>query len=150
MSLNPLCGGNSLHWQKVERSLGSGISTPWPNESPNEKFLEVTSFGWCVPWTMLLMDESYGDTLSQGHILQGRLKLLFGYTWSGWGWIDIAANIFDKRNLRITVFTHQQADIIRGLLKGPKLEIFGYRVFTQIRPVCAGDAVTRQLKIMIF
>jgi hypothetical protein len=29
-------------------------------------------------------------------------------------------------------------------LKGPKLEIFGFRVFSQIRPVWVGDLVTRQ------
>jgi hypothetical protein len=30
-----------------------------------------------------------------------------------------------------------------NLLKGPKLEIFGSRVFTQIRPVWVGDLETR-------
>jgi hypothetical protein len=30
------------------------------------------------------------------------------------------------------------------LLKGPKLEIFGFRVFSQIRPVWVGDLGTRQ------
>ncbi len=30
------------------------------------------------------------------------------------------------------------------LLKGPKLEIFGSRVFPQIRPVCVGDLGTRR------
>jgi hypothetical protein len=29
-------------------------------------------------------------------------------------------------------------------LKGPKLEIFGSRVFPQIRPVCVGDLGTRR------
>jgi hypothetical protein len=29
-------------------------------------------------------------------------------------------------------------------LKGPKLEIFGFRVFSQIRPVWVGDLGTRQ------
>jgi hypothetical protein len=29
-------------------------------------------------------------------------------------------------------------------LKGPKLEIFGFRVFSQIRPVGVGDLGTRQ------
>jgi hypothetical protein len=29
-------------------------------------------------------------------------------------------------------------------LKGPKLEIFGFRVFTQIRPVWVGDLGTRE------
>jgi hypothetical protein len=27
MSLNPQCGGNLMHWLKVERLLGSGLST---------------------------------------------------------------------------------------------------------------------------
>jgi hypothetical protein len=27
MSLNPLCGKNSVHWLKVERPLRSGLST---------------------------------------------------------------------------------------------------------------------------
>jgi hypothetical protein len=30
-------------------------------------------------------------------------------------------------------------------LKGPKLEIFGFRVFSQIRPVWVGDLGTRQI-----
>jgi hypothetical protein len=30
------------------------------------------------------------------------------------------------------------------MLKGPKLEIFGFRVFSQIRPVRVGDLGTRQ------
>ena len=30
------------------------------------------------------------------------------------------------------------------ILKGPKLEIFGSRVFPQIRPVCVGDLGTRR------
>jgi hypothetical protein len=32
----------------------------------------------------------------------------------------------------------------RGVLKGLKLEIFGFRVFSQIRPVWVGDLGTRQ------
>jgi hypothetical protein len=33
---------------------------------------------------------------------------------------------------------------VKGGLKGPKLEIFGSRVFPQIRPVCVGDLGTRR------
>jgi hypothetical protein len=34
----------------------------------------------------------------------------------------------------------------KSLVKGPKLEIFGSRVFPQIRPVWAGDLRTRAKK----
>jgi hypothetical protein len=35
-------------------------------------------------------------------------------------------------------------EIQTKVLKGPKLEIFGFRVFSQIRPVWVGDLGTRQ------
>jgi hypothetical protein len=34
----------------------------------------------------------------------------------------------------------------KTMLKGPKLEIFGSRVFPQIRPICVGDLGTRRKK----
>jgi hypothetical protein len=34
--------------------------------------------------------------------------------------------------------------MVMTALKGPKLEIFGSRVFPQIRPVCVGDLGTRR------
>jgi hypothetical protein len=37
-----------------------------------------------------------------------------------------------------------KTDLNVTTLKGPKLEIFGFRVFSQIRPVWAGDLGTRQ------
>jgi hypothetical protein len=39
---------------------------------------------------------------------------------------------------------------IENFLKGPKLEIFGSRVFTQIRPVWVGDLGTRQKNLKFY
>ena len=55
-------------------------------------------------------------------------------------------------NNNMYIRTCTSADIVRTydteedprILKGPKLEIFGSRVFPQIRPVCVGDLGTRR------
>jgi hypothetical protein len=37
-----------------------------------------------------------------------------------------------------------------GSLKGPKLEIFGSEIFTQIRPECVGDLGTKPKKLKVY
>ncbi len=92
---------------------------------------------------MTLRDSPFGDVSNAATVSVTKREVSLLMKKNEENFFKMGAKLHVSTQLRwlYLMFCHMAC---RETLKGPKLEIFGSRVFPQIRPVCVGDLGTRR------